>query len=383
MSRYNLKYHRLTRRRRRLDEHPRGPLLRLGLYGLAGLFALCALGACFVLLFYKKPRQSPAPAAQQVQASPSPAPTATPVPPAVYTGSRQVLELSELEGQAIIEPHLTKERILFVSGPDAAAPHRLYAYDLARNRLSRLFAVCRYDQLRHPVENEDYLVYLDITAEGRGDIRVRDKATGKEAPFVQVLMDAPSLFLEGSYLAYTARTGADRAELYLADLAGGTGITLARFVGSTFGASLPDLGEGKLVYGHMLSLGEEGLVQLDLSAGERIETPIQGPIQNPRIGSGFVAFETGIREPGLAALLSDDRIVFLADRAEAFAVTEDDVIYQENGQLFAVEPCTGVHFALTEAQEDAVLLAAGDGLVLAKIDDHYEILTLEYTNGEG
>jgi len=122
---------------------------------------------------------------------------------------------------------------------------------------------------------------------------------------------------------------------------------------------------------------------LDLSTGERRETPIDGPVQNPKLGEGFVTFATGIQNPGLAALLPEDRIVFLTDRAERFEACGNFVVYQQNGQLFAAEPSTGVGFALTEADEGAKLLAAGDGLVFAQINDQYEILTLEYTYGEG
>lgn len=382
MSRYHLKYHNRIRRRRHLDETKAGPWVRLGLAILGPLLGVAALVLCIFLLG-KDGKRPPKPSPTPLKVEATPLPTATPMPLAAYAGERQVLDLSALEGLPLLEPHITKERILFTSGGDEKSPHRLYAYDLASQRLSRLNAVCQNDQLRRPVENERYLAYLDLTREGRGDLRVKDKTTGKDTPFVNLLFDAPRLFLSGTYLAYTARTGTEGAELYLADLESRSGITLARFKGSAFGASLPDLRGDQLVYADLLSNGTEGLVQVNLTTGKRTETTLTAPVQNPKLGNGFVAYETGLLRPGLAALLPEGRILTLADWSQGFGVTEDYVVYQQEDQLFAIEPLTGMGFAVTDASEKAALLAVGDGLVFARIDDHYEIFTLEYTYGEG
>lgn len=383
MSKYDLKYHKKPRRS--LDESLAGPVLRL----LAALLA--AVLAISLLVFIVIPalvrlfggtltRQDAA-----IESTPSPSPTAAPTPEPVWAGEAVSIDSKALGGLPMLDPSIYGGRILYVTGTDASAPDRLYAYDISTGVSRQLAAKRENGTLRNPVENADYLLYEDVSPEGAGSLYLRDRKTGADTQLLSLRYGAPRLFLSNNYLCYAARTGADTSELYLVDLISRAGLAVARFYGAAYGASLPNLSGMVLTYAEASADGRSALVSIKPSSSEKTSVEIDGLVHDPKRGSGFTAYLNSAHgETAQLVLLKDGEAPRpIASNVADFFVSGAYIVYQSGGEVHACHADSGAVFTLSGGGGSSRLLTAGGGYALWQTGSYYQLMRLEHADGEG
>ncbi len=382
MNRRALRYN--PNRRRDPDETILGPVLKLLLTVAA------AAAAIFLAVSVLRPAAgrffggAAGPTA-------SPAAAAASKTESASFAAAEALRLPEsLGGFAIVDPSIDADTLLFAAGADSGRPDALYEYDFATGETRLVEGVERaFDAVRNPVQNERYLVYMDIKSAGGGAIRVLDKAAGKTRWLADVRCGAPKLHLDGQYLCYTARTDEQAAELYVIDLAANRGLTLARFSGAQYGASEPDMAGGVVVYAGA-DAGAGALEIADIINGARETRHQSTAVHDPKCNDRFCAFLSGAHgtDADLYVMQKGGKAALAARGVVDYALTSDYAVYALGGTIYAFDPAGGKTYALSAQNAASVLLAAGGNWALWRETAGdgaaaYRVQDLGRDNGEG
>lgn len=229
-------------RKTNLDATSAGPIVKLALAAL-GLLAAVLL-TVFVLVPYltgwlKSGLRYP-------WSEPTPVPSAAPTP---VINALTVNRPEEIAYPGVIvDPTVWNGTLLFATGEDGARCDQLVAYNLSDGAYARIETISQYECLRMPVQNDQYLLYLDGNTAGGGSIRVIDRSTGRDSVLTEYAFGVPKLFLEANYLTFTERASETRFRLNVTDLATKESATVAVFEYSEYAASAPSLASGQILY---------------------------------------------------------------------------------------------------------------------------------------
>lgn len=351
-------------RRRSLDATAAGPWLRLG--AAVALFAALALVLVLAVIPAVRdwtqngaPWRRSAPMAETV-ATPAPA-----TPPAPAVPEVQYVALEAQTGcAAIADPAMGADgTLLFAAGAAEPVCDRLFRLELASGALEQVEAAPACDTFRHPVESDAYLAVFDARAEGGGEIRALDRRSGRWTSVREVAAGTPVLRLEGRFLAWTEQDGAGQSTLWACDLGTMAFTAVATFDTALYGASLPCVADGRIVYAD--GTAADGVIHSVWLENEGLPSSFHtgGPVRDPQGLGAHWAWLSGAPGERADLYLSADGAepVCVARDVDRYALLQDAVAYGRDALVFYYRMADGSTCLLSEPGVRAAFLCAGAG----------------------
>ena len=304
--------------------------------------------------------------------TPLPTPEPTPLPsPTPLPGTDRTIygvDLSRVQHEILIPEYqyagdfsVYGSTILFVVGnytaDGTAAFTRLILYDTETHHATYQRLDLSYKSIRHPQMNHRWIVYLDATANGGGQIRVYDRRTGENRILKTVHLGLPVLALWENTVFWVERTGTSRDKLFGCDLRTGESVTLEVFESEEAGVSAVSAGGGKLVY----TAGAGTLKTLDLKTGETREYHFGITVHDPKTDGKITAFLTGYHGEDSDLVYVDEggQLVTAAHGAADFALADGAIVYGMLDKTYVYFLDDGATFCLTRPSESAMFLGGG------------------------
>ncbi len=301
---------------------------------------------------------------------PSPVPTPAPSPTPLPGTDRTIygVDLSRVQHEILIPEYqyaadftVYGNTILFVVGnftPDGTAAFtRAILYDTKTQHATYLPLALSYKSIRHPQMNDRWIVYLDASASGGGQIRVYNRHTGEDRILKTVHLGMPMLALWENTAFWVERTGTRRDKLFGCDLKTGESVTLELFDSTDAGISAVSAGGGKLVY-----VSAPGTLKtMDIRTGEVTEDRFGLTVHDPKTDGKIVAFLSGFHG-------EDSRLVYVNEQGESitvangvadFALAKDAIVYGTLDRTYVYFLDDGATFCLTRPSESAMFLGGG------------------------
>lgn len=371
-------------RRGSLDATAAGPWLRLG----AAVALFVALVLVLVLVVIPAagdwaqngpPWRRNAPMAETVTPPPGMA-----TPPAAAMPAVQRFAFDAQTGCAeIADPVMGEDgTLLFAAGAAAPVYDRLFRLDLASGVLEQVEATPVHDTFRYPVESGAFLAVFDARAGGGGEIRALDKRSGRWASVREVPQGTPVLRLEGRFLVWTEQDGAGRSALWACDLDAMTVTAVATFDTDLFGASLPCVTDGRVVYAD--GTAADGVIHSAWLEGDGLPSSFHtgGPTRDPQGLGAHWAWLSGAPGERADLYLSMDSQVPLciAHGVERYTLLQDAVVYGCDALVFCYRMADGRTYLLSGAGERAEFVCAGAGYAVWRDLDGGARDVLEYVS---
>lgn len=304
-------------------------------------------------------------------ASPSPTATAEPSPTPVLGAEHRLYgvdlaaeqtELVLAAYQYVTDFSVGEGKLVLAAGnytqDGTAAFTRVVLYDLSTGVSEYLSPPLQYKSIRYPCLSEDYLVYLDATADGGGRVMAYSRTDGTSRLLKTVHAGLPRLSLYAHYVCFTERTGSSRDKLFLIDVATGESVTLCIYDNSSFGLSAPCMADGLLVYAD--NTGK--LIRLDLSSGKSSALDTGLYVHDPKTVGGNVAFISGNHgyDSDLYYLPAGENMPRLvATGVVDFAMGNGFLAYSVDEKTYIWFADDEATFCITRGEEKSQLLAAG------------------------
>ncbi len=278
----------------------------------------------------------------------------------------QTVLLAAAEGvEALADPFVFGNEILFAAGPDTAHLTRLLRVDPATGAATELAVAREHDAVRNPCEDEAYAVYLDAKADGGGTVRALNKQTGESNAVCAVASGVPKLYLESPYLAFSERVSADAARLCVWNLSTGKNVALAVFTDPAYASSAPFIEGGKVYFADADDGGLSVVRTVRLSDGAISGYAPGTYVHNPQASGEMAAWLTGNRGGDSDLYLAGDGdAVRIARGVVDFAIAPGCLVYSRDETVFACTIEDGRTYVLSAAGSSAQLAAAGEGLIL-------------------
>ena len=301
---------------------------------------------------------------------PTPEPTPRPSPTPLPGTDRTIygVDLSRVQHEILIPEYqyagdfaVYGSTILFVVGnytaDGTAAFTRVILYDTETRHATYQRLDLSYKSIRHPQMNHRWIVYLDATANGGGQIRVFDRRTGDNRILKTVHLGMPTLALWEDTVFWVERTGTSRDKLFGCDLRTGESVTLEVFESAEAGVSAVSVGGGKLVY----TAGSGTLKTLDLKTGETREDHFGITIPDPKTAGRIVAFLDGYHgeDSALVYVAEGGQPVTVAHGVADFALADGAIVYGELDRTYVYFGDARATFCLTRPSESAMFLGGG------------------------
>ena len=304
--------------------------------------------------------------------TPLPTPEPTPLPsPTPLPGTDRTIygvDLSWVQHEILIPEYqyagdfsVYGSTILFVVGnftaDGTAAFTRAILYDTETRHATYQRLDLSYKSIRHPRMNERWIVYLDATANGGGQIRAYDRARGENHILKTVHMGMPVLALWEDTVFWVERTGTSRDKLFGCDLRTGESVTLEVFESTEAGVSAVSAGGGKLVY----TAGSGTLKTLDLKTGKTREDHFGITVHDPKTDGRIVAFLDGYHgeDSTLVYVAERGQLITVAHGVADFALADGAIVYGELDRTYVYFVDDGATFCLTRPSESAMFLGGG------------------------
>ena len=304
--------------------------------------------------------------------TPLPTPEPTPLPsPTPLPGTDRTIygvDLSRVQHEILIPEYqyagdfsVYGSTILFVVGnytaDGTAAFTRLILYDTETHHATYQRLDLSYKSIRHPQMNHRWIVYLDATANGGGQIRVYDRRTGENRILKTVHLGLPVLALWENTVFWVERTGTSRDKLFGCDLRTGESVTLEVFESEEAGVSAVSAGGGKLVY----TAGAGTLKTLDLKTGETREYHFGITVHDPKTDGRIVAFLDGYHgeDSTLVYVAERGQLITVAHGVADFALADGAIVYGELDRTYVYFVDDRATFCLTRPSESAMFLGGG------------------------
>ncbi len=314
------------------------------------------------------PFASPTP----VGSTPIPTPSPSPTPDPAQDHPLYRSDLTEVQKEIVIpeyqymaDPVVYDGKIYFSAGnytqDGTSSLIRLCIYDPAANTHSFLALPVKYKSIRFPCINEKWIAYLDTTSSGGGRIAVYDRQTGEEKTIKTVHFGLPQPLLLGDIVIWMERTGQSRDKLFACDLITGESVTLEIFDGSEYGMSMPSV-YGDTVY-YVSPDGKLTAWNLPLNEKKVYETGTY--VHDPKCNGTFLAYMSGNHgEDSILYLVTDDGIVPVAEGVHAYYLGNNFIAYNRFDQNYVYFPEDGTTFCTTRKNESAMILGAGENILI-------------------
>lgn len=366
MSKHDLKY-RPYRNRRSLDASNAGPLLRL----TGAVFAVLLVLALVVFLLVPKLMQwfGYAPYwSWNATPTPQAAVSASPTPHPVSGNTVARLYLPDwLSGQVTTDFSAWQDTLLFAAGQTSTTCDKIYACDTRTGKLTEAVSATVNGGLRYPKENDKYLAYLDAKPGGGGTIYAVDLAEQKTFTVADVRLGAPRLFLEDIYLTWIERTDAAEFRLIVTDLSTGESVTIAKFTDSPYGASVPSLVSGQILYADEGTIAGKSVIESVLiESGDKWTFDPGTYVHDPRSNGNCWAWMAGNHgeDSDLYVSIAAGTPKCIARGIVDFGMTSSLVVYSRDETIFAYVFGDNKTYVLSETGTRALLLMAENGYVV-------------------
>lgn len=366
------------RRRRSLRGTRLWPLMEAGLTVLL-MGGAAALLFLFVLPLLQGRLSGPADLSCLGIATPTPLPTPTPTPrpsPTLQPGMEKALygvDLGQVQQEIVIGEYqyaadfsVTGDTVLFAAGnytqDGGAAFIRAIAYDVSTKKATYYPLELSYTSIRFPRMNDSWIVYLDATSSGGGQLRVYNRRTGENRILKTVHMGLPALALWEDTVFWVERTGTSRDKLFGCDLNTGESVTLDILTNQEAAVSKPYVGGEYLLY-----VSAPGTItRRNLRTGA-VDTLSPGTtVHDPKTDGSIVAFLTGFHgEDGQLAYMDEGgELHTVANGVEDFDLFDGGLVYGTFDKTYAYFFDDRATFCLTRRDESALFLAGGGDIAL-------------------
>ena len=305
-------------------------------------------------------------------ATPAPTPTPSPTPDpardhALFTADLTAVqhEIVIPEFQYLADPVVYDGKIWFAAGnyaPDGMASFtRLCTYDPATDTHAFLALPVQYKSIRFPAVNDRWIVYLDATASGGGRLVAYDRVTDQATPFKTVHVGMPRPVLCGNVAVWLERTGETRDKLFACDLETLESVTLELYDNSEFALSAP-CSDGETIY---YAAPDGQLIAWTLATNEKRVIDVGTYVHDPKTNGKYLAYLSGNHgEDSNLMLVTDDGAVVVASGVATFAVGDTFLAYSRYDRNYVYFPADGTTFCTTRSDETALLLCAGEKLMV-------------------
>lgn len=238
-------------RRRRLMATNAGPWVVM-----AALLAVIVAAIILIVLFVVPPLFGVLGIELPQKATPTPAaptPTPTPTPHAIESAHLPSLQKEIVANlKYLSHPYYYDGKILFSGGTDEAGGpkmNNLYLFDPQTNEKVRVeTGELAYDDIFYAQMNADYIIWLDHSREGGGNLMALRRSNGETFLVKRYYVGQPRPVLEGSLVCWTERTGSYMDKVFLYDLDSRENAAVATLSNSPFGQSDCHMGGGELVW---------------------------------------------------------------------------------------------------------------------------------------
>lgn len=349
------------RRGRSLDATGAGPFIQLGV----ALFALIVVALAVIFLIVPLVRGTIDWNAVLVRRTPAPVVSAaeTPAVPALISSRVQTLRLAPEDGEAVLaDPAIAGGELLYASGPDEEHLDRIVRVNLETGKRITLTPALANDCLRMPRASGDYLVWFDAKAAGGGSICMQGDR-GETTVLVELQSGLPALYLDGSYLVFTAETGL-AVKLYAIDLTSMESVTLAVLSDAAYAASAPSVFEGRVYYA-----AADGVRTAGLTDGALATVETETFVHDPRAAGGGVIWLSGNHDENtdLYYRPAEGETLILAWSVVDAAAADGCALYGRDGTVYAYLFAGETFYMLSGAEEYAQLVTAGGDYALWRV----------------
>ena len=313
----------------------------------------------------KEPPSTPAPATPV----PTPEPTHDPYPDhPLYSA-----DLKSMQTEIVVPEYQYATDLTVVNGtvyapvgnytPDGTAAFvRLLQYD-TKTKTQRLLPLpLNYKSIRFPAVSDKWIVYLDAAANGGGRIAAYNRLTNQTKTLKTVYTGLPKPVLYENTAFWIERTGQNRDKLFAVDLNTGEGATLVLFESSPYALSKPYAFGSTLLY-----VAPDGaLTALDLETGKSETVPVDANyVHDPQMNADGVAFlDSNHARDGHILWYDGTKTVEVATGAVDFALGDGFIAYSRYEKNYVYFYGDGTTFCTTRSDETAMLLGAGDDVIV-------------------
>ncbi len=366
-------YRSTVKAKNRLKKFRIAPYLEI-LLGLGLLAAFCWAAWTYGVPFFKG-LANHAYSCKAPEATPTPSPMPTPEPThdpypdhALYNADLKALQTEIVipEYQYIADVSVYGDTILAAAGnytPDGTAAFvRALLYERTSGRHTLLALPLQYKSIRFPAMNERWIVYLDSTAGGGGRMMAYDRQTGEAKALKTVHTGLPRPMLWENTAVWMERTGQSRDKLFLVDLETGESVTLVIFDSSVYALSDPYVYRETLLY-----VAPDGsLTVLNLKTGKSETVPVDASyIHDPQMNADGIAFlDSDHAKDGRLLFYNGSETVTVADGAASFAMGNGFIAYARHDKNYVYYYGDGTTFCTTRSDETAMLLTAGEDVIV-------------------
>ena len=217
-------------------------------------------------------------------------------------------------------------------------------------------ASIRYNSMRFPMGNENWVVFADVQNAGGGRICCINRQTGEQKEIKTVHIGVPVLQLYGSTAFWMERTGTHTFKLFGCDLETGESVTVDT-VNEQGAVSRTYLWNDILYY-----TGSEGqLLSYCVTTGEKSTVLSSYRVHDAKTNGTITAFLTGYHDydSKLCYFGADGTVHIAAEGATDFFLGDTFIAYADMQKCYVYFPEDGVTFCLTRSGEKAMLAAAG------------------------
>ena len=313
----------------------------------------------------REPPATPAP----VTPVPTPEPTRNPYPDhALYT-----TDLKSVQTEIVIPEYQyatdvsVRDGVIYAAVGNytqdgTAAFVRLLLYDTGAGTRRLLSLRLKYKSIRFPAVNDDWIVYLDAAANGGGQMTAynRTKKTTRALKVVHMGLPKPVLYRDTAF--WIERTGQNRDKLFAVNLKTGESATLAIYDGSVYALSKPFVYDGTLLY-----VAPDGtLTALDLDSGVSKTIGVDADyVHDPQMNADGIAFlDSDHAADGRILWYDGKQTVEVAAGAVDFALGDGFIAYSRFNKNYVYYYGDGTTFCTTRSDEAAMLLGAGEDVIV-------------------
>lgn len=314
----------------------------------------------------------------------TPEPTATPHPMSSFNAEEEETEIvipQELQYYWFGDPSFHGSKMLFSAGKVVGDNVRMCAlliYDAESGSVTELPVSPKKAHFVYPVFNDDWLVYLDGSTKGGGDITAYRFGKFDEDPVIvkTVYTGQPELRLDGHYVSWIERTGTSRDKLFVCDLETLETTVVAMFNSSSYGTSAPYMKDGVLIWaaegthryedGRMTSV----IKYLQLDSPVIKDFSVDSYVHDPEFCGSHVAWLDAHHSENsnlYVGEISGDEIVNVRAVARGvvdFVLNDNFVAFSVDEDIFVHLFSSGESFRITPERELAQLLGATEGKVI-------------------
>ena len=279
-----------------------------------------------------------------------------------------------VEDAVVADPSVYGDAMLFATGTDLDHCTHLIRLDPQTGESETVSVPMEGDTIRYPREDADSILYLDARSTGGGVFRLYDKATKKARALCEVTTGAPRFFYEAPYLTWIERTENEKSQLYVLQVNTGDSVNLATFVNSPYGASVPSIRSGQVLYADADPDHEDvSLIRtVLLSDGTRWDFAPGTYVHDPKSAGDRWAWITGDHgeNSDLYVSVKGGSPELIARGVIDFSITPSCVVYNRDETVFAYTFLDDKTYVLSQTSHNCQLVAAeGDYAIWRDVTD--------------